>query len=214
MFSLRSENLGWSSARVLEDVTLDIGAGERVALLGASGSGKSTLLGHLRNQCPQDIAWCPQDGALVPMLSVFHNIYMGQLHCRPWWQNLANLVRPGAAALEQVGTIATRLGLADKLRTSVDRLSGGQAQRVALGRALFSPGHILLADEPLSSVDEHQARHLLDAILPAYDCSVVALHDRQLALACSTRVIGLRDNRVVLDAATDTLTLADLDRLY
>ena len=68
-----------------------------MALLGPSGSGKSTLLAALRRQRETLCAWCPQEQALVPMLSVFHNIYMGGLHRHGTWHNLRTLLRPAAA---------------------------------------------------------------------------------------------------------------------
>ena len=156
----------------------------------------------------------PTQQALVPMLSVFHNIYMGGLHRFGTWRNLRALVHPTAAQRDSVAAVAESLGLAEKLFTSVDRLSGGQAQRTALGRALFTERPVLLADEPVSNLDEHQGLALLRDTLRRHDSAVVAMHDRALALACFERVIGLRHGETVLDAPSASLTLDDLDRLY
>ena len=98
--------------------------------------------------------------------------------------------------------------------TSVDQLSGGQAQRTALGRALYTQRPVLLADEPVSSLDEHQGLALLTLSLARHHSAVIALHDRALALACSDRIIGLNQGQIVLDAATQSLSLSDLDALY
>src|SRR5699024_530131 len=149
------------NATVFETLDLRIDDGETVALLGPSGSGKSTLLAALREQRETQCAWCPQHGALVPMLSVFHNTHMGALHPYGTWHNLRTLVRPTAAARANVMAVAEPLGIADKLFTSVDRLSGGQAQRTALGRALYSERATLLADEPVSNLDQHQGLALI-----------------------------------------------------
>lgn len=214
MFAFAGHTLRRQGVVVLPDLTLTIGAGEKVALLGASGAGKSTLLEALRRQQPTRTAWCPQQGALVPMLSVFHNIYMGALDRHSACYNLLNLVHPRATELDAVGKLACELGLADKLRTSVDQLSGGQAQRTALGRALYSQRDTLLADEPVSSVDEQQALALLRLALNRHHTAVVALHDRELALQCCDRIIGLRHGRIVLDAPSTALTLGELDPLY
>jgi phosphonate transport system ATP-binding protein len=214
MFALTHHTLRRQGVVVLHEVSLTISAGEKVALLGVSGAGKSTLLETLRLQQPMRSAWCPQQGALVPMLSVFHNIYMGALDRHSALYNLGNLIRPRRAELEQVGAIATELGIADKLRTSIDRLSGGQAQRTALGRALYSQRQILLADEPVSSVDEQQAEALLRLALTRHQTAVVALHDRELALHCCDRIIGLQAGQIVLDASSRDLAVSDLDPLY
>ncbi|MFN3714008.1 MAG: ATP-binding cassette domain-containing protein [Alcanivoracaceae bacterium] len=214
MFAFAHHTLSRQGVAVLRDLSLTIASGEKVALLGVSGAGKSTLLEALRKQQPTSAAWCPQQGALVPMLSVFHNIYMGALDRHSTLYNLANLIRPRPAELEHVGAVAAELGIADKLRTSVDQLSGGQAQRTALGRALYSERDILLADEPVSSVDEQQAQALLTLALGRHHTAVVALHDRELALHCCDRIIGLQDGQVVLDAPSRQLTLSDLNPLY
>ena len=214
LFQFRDATLRQGSLVVLEQLTLAIQSGEKVALLGPSGAGKSTLLGALREQQPQQVAWCPQEGALVPMLSVFHNIYMGALSRHGHFYNLANLVWPLPAERRTIQALASQLGLREKWQTSVDRLSGGQAQRVALGRALYSQRPVLLGDEPVSSLDEHQGLALLRQSLAQHDSAVIALHDRSMALQCFDRVLGLRDNRLVLDAPAASLTLADLDALY
>lgn len=214
MFQFEQARLGHPGQAVFENLTLHIARGEQVALLGPSGSGKSTLLAALREQQADSVAWCPQSADLVPMLSVFHNIYMGALDRQHSLTNLRNLIWPTRAQKHAIGELADRLGLTDKLFTSVDRLSGGQAQRVALGRAIYSQRQVLLADEPVSSVDEHHGLTLLQQLLGRHDTAVVALHDRSLALQCCSRVIGLRDGIIALDAPCQSLTLADLDALY
>ena len=214
MFSFDKASLGHPGQAVFESLSLSIGAGEIVALLGPSGAGKSTLLEALRQQQEHQVAWCPQAGSLVPLLSVFHDIYMGALARHSTLYNLRTLLLPSAAEKHAVGELAQALGLEDKLFTSVDRLSGGQAQRVALGRALYTRRPVLLADEPVSSLDEHQGLTLLRHTLAQHTTAVVALHDRSLALACCQRIIGLRHGEIALDAPSDSLSLGDLDALY
>ncbi len=213
-FHLVKARLGHPGQVVFPSLSLTIADGEKVALLGPSGAGKSTLLEALRLQHEPLCAWSPQAGDLVPMLSVFHNLYMGALPRHRTLTNLRNLVWPSAAEKARLGQLARELGLEDKLFTSVDQLSGGQAQRVALGRAIYTQRAILLADEPVSSLDEHQGLALLQWALARHQTAVVALHDRALALQCCDRIIGLGEGRIQLDATTDTLTLSDLDALY
>jgi phosphonate transport system ATP-binding protein len=214
IFQFHQHTLQRQGITVLQPFSLSIRQGEKIALLGVSGAGKSTLLEAMRQQQADQVAWCPQQGALVPMLSVFHNIYMGALERHGAVYNLINLIRPLQRELQAVTQLATELGIGDKLRNSVDRLSGGQAQRTALGRALFSQRPVLLADEPVSSVDEQQARSLLTLALARHHTAVVALHDRELALHCCNRIIGLKDGRIVIDAASNQLSMGDLDPLY
>ncbi len=214
MFQLKQHSIRRQGIAVLHEIDLCIEQGEKIALLGPSGAGKSTLLEALRQQQPQQAAWCPQQGALVPVLSVFHNIYMGALDRHHALYNLANLIRPMTAPWQQVAQLAAELGIADKLRTSVDQLSGGQAQRTALGRALFSRRDVLLADEPVSSLDENQGEALLRLALSRHHTAVTALHDRELALHCCDRIIGLKEGRIIIDARSQNLHLQDLNELY
>lgn len=213
-FRFRGETLWRGPTAVLSDLHLELNPGEKVALLGPSGAGKTTLLEALRARALRDTAWCPQNPALVPALSVFHNIYMGALERYGTLYNLLNLIRPTAYQQRQVGELASELGLVDKLRVSVDRLSGGQVQRTALGRALYSERPVLLADEPVSSLDEEQARALLQLTLSRHDTAVVALHQQEQALTCFDRVIGLARGCVQLDAPAGQLRRHDLTDLY
>ena len=214
-----AEDLGYSGKGqddrvVLPRLTLTLREGERVALLGQSGAGKSTLLGELRARLGRHAAWCPQHHGLVPQLAVYHNVYMGRLPDRSALANLWNLVRPLARPWREVGELCALLGLDGLERRPVGQLSGGQRQRVAIGRALYQGRAIFLGDEPVASVDPHQALRLLALIDARHTTSVVALHQRELALTHFDRVWGLRDGRLVIDSATHALTLADLDDLY
>lgn len=214
MFALKQARFSYNGQVALVDISLTIEAGERVSLLGRSGAGKSTLLHALREQQPAGAALIPQNTALVPGLSVFHNVYMGRLNRYSTFYNLRNLVHPSARERERMQPLLTRLGLLDKLHTPCGELSGGQQQRTAVGRALYQGAQVLLGDEPVSAVDGLQARSVLDCINEHYDTIVLAMHDVELALRCSDRIIGLKGGRLVLDAAAQTLTSADLDFLY
>lgn len=214
MFQLRNVVYRHQGAVILDGVDLTVSGGEKVALLGPSGAGKSTLLALLRRQQTTLSAWCPQDDGLVPSLSVFHNIYMGALQRFGTFANLRNLVCPASARRREVEEVAAALGIGEKLFTSVDRLSGGQARRTALGRALYSQRPVLLADEPVTGVDERQARAVLELALSRHQTAVVALHDRTLARDCFDRVIGIRQGRVVLDTSSAQLDDDRLAALY
>jgi phosphonate transport system ATP-binding protein len=215
VFTLTDCNLGYGQAGgVLRALNLHIGAGERVALLGKSGSGKSTLLAHLRALQPDQVAWCPQHPALVPQLSVFHNIYSGGLQ-RQWaLTNLRNLIYPGQRWRREVGAIASQLGLADCQWRKAGALSGGQQQRVGIGRAVYQQRPILLAEEPVSARDRTQGAALLRWLLSQHATAVLVLHQAELALSHCDRIIGLADGRIALDAPSASLNADQLACLY
>lgn len=214
MFRLDNRTVRYGGKAVLTGISLAIAAGEKVALVGESGVGKSTLLRLLREQQPSAVAWCPQTQGLVPVLSVFHNIYMGRLDRHSAFYNLVNLLSPREPDVRTVREVTGTLGLDDKLWTSVDRLSGGQQQRVAVGRALYTARPVFLGDEPVSAVDEYQARDIVRAINNLHDTVVLALHDIELALSTCDRIIGLKDGQVALDAPSSALTPHELAPLY
>lgn len=213
-FELRDATVSYDGTAILRSINLRIERGERVALVGRSGAGKSTLLNLLYDQRRDTAALVPQEPGLVRALSVFHNVYTGRLDRHPLWYNLLNLVWPRSRDVDAVRSVLCSLGLEEKLFEPAGELSGGQQQRTAVARGLYRSGDALLADEPVSSVDEHQSRNVLAAINAAYDTTVLAMHDVDLALAFCDRVVGLEDGRVVLDAASSTMRREDLIPLY
>lgn len=214
LFDLRNANASYNNATVLNDISLSIEAGERVALVGHSGAGKSTLLRMLYEQQAEKAALLPQELGLVRVLSVFHNIYMGRLNRYSVWYNFVNLVRPMTHEVETVRGIAGQLGLENKLFAPVGELSGGQEQRTAVGRALNQGSDILIGDEPVSAVDEHQSRVVLESINEHHDTVLLAMHDIDLAIAYTDRIVGLRDGAIVMDQPTAGMVSSDLDDLY
>jgi len=205
---------GYNGANVLHDVSLSIERGEKVALVGRSGAGKSTLLRLIYERIDGEAAMVPQELGLVRALTVFHNIYMGQLNRHSTWRNVVNLVRPMQQEVANIGGIVKTLGLENELFSAVGALSGGQQQRTAVGRALYQRTDILLGDEPVSAVDEHQSRSILESIADAKPTVILAMHDIDLALAYSNRVIGLDAGRIVMDESTAGMKASDLDLLY
>lgn len=214
LFYLDQAELGVDGRVVLRDLTLRIEAGETVALLGESGSGKSTLLRSLRQQQPDQVAWCPQQPALVPLLSVWHNLYMGRLDQYSTLYNLRNLIWLTAERRRELSALAERLGLSERLSYSVDRLSGGQQSRVNLGRALYQQRPVFIGDEPVSAVDEHQAEELLCLIKERHSTVILALHNIEQALTHCQRIIGLQNGRVLIDAPARELNAVHLAKLY
>ena len=214
MFHLQSVNASYKNEVVLNDITLHIPAGQKLALIGHSGSGKSTLLKLLYEQRPKEIALVPQDYGLVASLSVFHNVYMGQLGRQPVWYNLINLIKPLKKPLAEVKQILDSIQLSDKLFEPVAQLSGGQQQRTSVARSMMQGGTILLADEPVSSLDEYQSKLVMSLLCNHFDTVILAMHDIDLALSYCDRIIGLDHGRISIDAETKNLNRNDLLELY
>lgn len=208
------ETAAYDGSAILRGLSFSVATGERIALVGESGAGKSTLLRLIYERLDGGAALVPQELGLVQSLTVFHNVYMGRLHQRSLWRNLRNLIRPAKADVAEVMATLAPLRLEDKIFSPVGELSGGQQQRTAVGRALFHPADILIADEPVSNVDEHQAREVLDIIEGSKKTVILAMHDRALAIAFADRLIGIRDGGIVLDAPADGMKPSDLDELY
>lgn len=200
--------------RALGPVTLSVTAGEQLALAGSSGAGKSTLLQLMYDPKRRDMAFMPQELGLVQTLSVFHNVYMGRLAAHHTLYNLANLVRPFAGEIHGITDVLERLGMAGKIWSRVGELSGGQRQRTAVARALYQQGSILLADEPVSALDLTRADEVMSALTAGYPTTVIAMHDVELALRHTSRVVGLADGRIVLDEPSYRLSVQDLLPLY
>jgi len=214
LFMLSGATIGYNGTPVLKDISLTIESGERVAFVGPSGAGKSTLLTTLYAQQREQAALVPQEYALVKNLSVFHNVYMGRLHRHSSVYNLVNLMHPLPREIEAVRPVLSRMGLEDLLGKPVGEISGGQQQRTAVARALFQGGTVLLGDEPVSSVDPLQSRSVLEAINAAFSTVVLAMHDVDLALEFTDRLIGLKDGQVQFDRPTAGLRAADLEAFY
>ena len=214
LLQLVNQDLGYDQAPVLHDVSFTIHAGDRIALVGESGAGKSTLLAALQARLNDQAALIPQNPGLVASLSVFHNVYMGRLQQHPTWYNLLNLAWPRRQEISVIRPLVERLGLGEKLFEPAGSLSGGQQQRVGVCRAIHQGGLLVLGDEPVSAVDNHQARTVLDALHEKFETVILAMHDIDLALQYASRIIGLKDGRIALDQASDGLNTSDLDFLY
>jgi phosphonate transport system ATP-binding protein len=212
--------------RALDGVTLDIQGGEFVVLIGLSGSGKSTLLRCINRLVEPSSGTIVFDGLdvtkargselrgvrrrigmifqqfnLVKRSTVFGNVLAGRLGSRPLWRTL--VLRPTrdevAAAFENL----ERVGIVDKAYQRADALSGGQQQRVGIARALMQRPVVMLADEPVASLDpatSHSVMKYLEEINKQDGITVIcSLHFLSLARRYGTRVIALKGGKVAFD---------------
>lgn len=214
VLELQGETVTYNDFTALEDVSLQIQPGEKVAIIGPSGAGKTTLLRTLYQINPDDCAFIHQHHSLVPQLSSFHNIYMGRLDAHSNLQNLRTFIKPKQNDIDDISEITDILGLTDKLWTKVGNLSGGQQQRIGIGRALYRGGKILMADEPVSSLDMKQGREIVKLITDLGHTVISALHFVELSLEFFDRIVGLRQQKVLFDLPSVKVTQARLDALY
>ncbi|MBZ0169090.1 ABC transporter ATP-binding protein [Candidatus Methylomirabilis lanthanidiphila] len=225
----------------VRELDLKIRRGEWVALIGPSGAGKTTLFRLLNFTIPPTSGTLLFDGLdnrhlsgrrlrevrrrigtiyqqhnLVPRLQVVHNVLSGRLGTWPVWQAVRSLIRPvevdlAADALRQVG-------IADKLYERTETLSGGQQQRVAIARLLVQDPEVILADEPVSSVDPALAAGIVKLLIELsqtyHKTLLMNLHSVDLALAYFPRVIGLKDGMISFDLPTAAVTDEHLTALY
>ena len=214
LFNLVEENVAYENNVVLKNINLQIDRGEKVALVGPSGAGKTTLLRRLYNSVANQSAFVDQHYALVPQLSAFHNIYTGRLDQYPTFHNLLNLIKPQKKVLQEIAPILHALGMEEKIFEKIGTMSGGQQQRVAVARAIYRGEDILLADEPISSVDPLQAGTVMEIIIQNTETVVLSLHAVEFALRFAQRIVGLSTGEIRFDLPTEKVTQTMLTELY
>ncbi|HEX8559726.1 MAG TPA: ATP-binding cassette domain-containing protein [Pyrinomonadaceae bacterium] len=229
--------------RALDGLSLSVGRGERLALIGRSGAGKTTLfrllnatLGPTRGRLEFDgrevgemsarelramrrrVGTVYQQHHLVPSLSALDNALCGRLGGWSLWRTARSLVRPAREDVEEAEHVLELVGLRDKLRERADALSGGQQQRLAVARVLMQRPEVILADEPVASLDPGLADSVMALLQRVADeggrTLVVALHNVELALGYFPRVVGLRGGAVALDADSSGLSRSGLGEFY
>ena len=221
---------------VLDDVSFDVAAGEVVAILGASGAGKTTLFrcvtrlaqpdcgqvffgehairtlgGRQLSMGRSEVGLIFQQFNLIRRLSALDNVLAGRLGEVPTWRVMLRRFphrdrQLALAALDRVGMLPYALQRADSL-------SGGQQQRVAIARALAQQSRLVLADEPVASLDPESAKSVLsilqDIARERMIAVLVSLHQVEFAIQFADRVIGLRAGRKIADRPAAAFADAD-----
>lgn len=241
--SLSQASLSFGSTDALKNCGLVANPGEQIALIGPSGSGKSSLLKVLATEYPLNsgsyliddqaplsadtdtlksirsaIAYIPQHLALVPNLKVHQNILLGRVGSTSTISTIAQLIKSNQPAITQIHQILTNLGIPEKLYHRTDSLSGGQQQRVAIARAIYQKASIILADEPVSSIDPHRAHSLLERLTTLASENnaslITSLHNLSYAKKFFPRLIGMREGEIVFDGPPAEFSENEFNELY
>ena len=225
----------------LDNVSLEVPKGQLLSLIGLSGSGKSTLMRHLNGlhkptsgsvkvlgtevssasnrelrAVRRNVGFVFQQFGLVGRATCLENVLSGALGRLGGprygvWSYPKQLRREAFDHLD-------RVGLAPQAYQRADTLSGGQMQRVAIARTIMQQPEILLADEPVASLDPESSAQVLELMLQvateAKMTIIVTLHQVELAMGWAHRIVGLRDGRVVLDRDATGLSQADVMDVY
>ena len=229
------------TGQVLGDVSFTLRDGEFLSVIGPSGAGKTTLFrilngmercdsgqilyndthfetaaGREKRAVQRSIGTIYQDFCLVEVTSVLQNVLNA---CLPEMSLGASLLGAfGRARTEKAAGILREVGLADKLSEPVKRLSGGQKQRVAIARALMRDPAVLLADEPVASLDPVTGRQILELLRQIQRSRGVSVlmnsHNLELSLAFSDHIIGINRGCVVFDGAPGDVTEDVLRQIY
>ena len=225
----------------LDNVSLEVPKGQLLSLIGLSGSGKSTLMRHLNGlhkptsgsvrvlgtevssasnrelrAVRRNVGFVFQQFGLVGRATCLENVLSGALGRLGGprygvWSYPKQLRREAFDHLD-------RVGLAPQAYQRADTLSGGQMQRVAIARTIMQQPEILLADEPVASLDPESSAQVLELMLQVATeekmTIIVTLHQVELAMGWAHRIVGLRDGRVVLDRDATGLSQADVMDVY
>jgi len=229
-----------NGTQAIKDVSFEVKDGEFLVIIGLSGSGKSTLLrciNRLIDPTSGKIYWDDQDITaasssellhirrnigmvfqqfnLVKRSSVMTNVLSGRLgYANPW---LSLLGIWSSADRERALKALGRVGIADKATSRADALSGGQQQRVGIARALMQEPRIVLADEPVASLDpvlSHSILQYLEVLNKEGITVLCSLHFLDLVHRYATRVIALKDGILVFEGLPDEINRAKFKEIY
>ena len=225
--------------QALARTDLSIERGKVTVLLGPSGAGKSTLLRCMNLLVKPTTGSVRVDGTasldsrrelrrhrrrtgmvfqhhqLIPRLSALRNVLLGRVGYHSFWQSIL----PSSRGDQRIALEALeRVGLLDKALTRVDNLSGGMQQRVGIARALAQQPDLILADEPVASLDPNSARLVMELLRRVCQESgitlVASLHQVDLALEHADRIVGLAHGEIVYDGPAAGVTDEDLLVIY
>lgn len=231
----------FGETRAVDSVSFTVERPMMIGIIGSSGAGKSTLLRMLnrltdassgkltvdgrdvlallgpdKRGWQADCAMIFQQFNLVPRLDVVSNVLHGLLNKRNLAATLLNMW--SRADIDRAVMILDRLGIAAQATKRAENLSGGQQQRVAIARALMQDPKIILADEPIASLDPMNAQVVMDTLRRIHEedgRTVIAnLHTLDTARRYCDRVIGMRQGRVVFDGTPDQLTTSAAREIY
>lgn len=235
----------FKATRALNQVSLRVPPGEMVALIGPSGSGKSTLLRHLSGLVPSDktpsaitvlgkdvqkngvitrqirqvraeVGFIFQQFNLVGRLPLLTNVLVGMLPQVPLWRGLLRWFT--YAEKQQAMYALDRVDMAPYATQRASTLSGGQQQRAAIARAMVQKANVLLADEPIASLDPESSRRVMEGLLRLNQedgvTVLVSLHQINFAMRYCPRSIALKDGAVVYDGSSNGLTVTRLQEIY
>jgi len=241
MLRIKNVTRRFGQTKAVDDVSLEIPEGQMVGIIGRSGAGKSTLLRmvnrlvdpsagqisfdgiavselkgaplrHWQSEC----AMVFQQFNLVPRLDVITNVMFGKLNRRSTLSTLFSLF-PREDILKAID-ILERLGIAEHGAKRTEALSGGQQQRVGIARALMQDPKIILADEPIASLDPMNAQIVMDTLRRIHDedgrLVICNLHTLDTARRYCDRVIGMRAGKIVFDDSADQLTTTVAREIY
>lgn len=223
----------YGKLRAIDDISFAIPDGEFVVVLGESGAGKSTLLRCLNgitkptsgsitiNGDPvtgprDDVAMVFQQHYLIEQMSAYNNALTGALGRTSFLNSLLGRYQE-SDKFEALRALET-VGLLDQAGQTVGQMSGGQQQRVGIARALVQEPNLLLADEPVASLDPASAEQVMGYIRRAADerglSTLASLHQVNIAREFGERFIGLKDGQIVFDGYRDDLTVDVIDDIY
>jgi len=239
VLELKNISVAFDSNKVLSNLSLSINNGEIIALIGPSGAGKTTLINIVANIIQPDSGEMLIDGVpsisinnrkeyakkigvirqqfdLINQLPVIHNVLAGRLNQWGVLKSILSLIRPQEKYLAK--NALSRVGIIDKMFEKTANLSGGEQQRVALARLLVQNPEIVLADEPVSSLDPARANSILsllvDLVKEENQTLIVSLHSVEYLKKYFTRVIAMRDGKIYFDLPIDKVKEEDLKAVY
>ena len=225
----------------LDNVSIQIDSGEFIAIIGLSGAGKSTFLRTINATCPpssgelqvldfnineikggklvqlrKQIGFIFQQFNLIKNLSVIQNVLMGRIAYISLWRALTGLFPLSDKLLAK--KILDSVGLEGRYYDKARTLSGGQQQRVAIARTLVQQPKIILADEPMASLDPRLAEHVISMLTKINKeqkiTILVNIHSLELAKKYAHRLLGFRKGQLIFDGAPENLSQEKINAIY
>ena len=238
---IRSLNKKFGKVTAVEDVSFDVEGNQMIGVIGRSGAGKSTLLRMINRLTPatsgeiliegrnildlkgkpmrdwqRDCAMIFQQFNLVPRLDVVTNVMLGRLNGQGLVKSMFSIF--GDEEIDRAMEALDRLGIADKALQRAENLSGGQQQRVAIARALSQNPKMILADEPIASLDPMSAEIVMSSLRDIHEREKITvicnLHTLDTARSYCDRVIGMLHGKLVFDGKPEELTSSVVKDIY